>query len=83
MNKPLTVEQLYFACRRQMQQGNSQKVVMISNDDEGNGYHYLWYEFTPIAEFEKPIKMDGKEYQFDFEYADERVAKKEDTIVLG
>lgn len=83
MNKPLTIKQLYNECKAQMLRGNGDKVIMISRDDEGNGYHYLWYSFTPISEFEKPFEMGGKKYQFDFEYADERVAKKEDTIVLG
>lgn len=83
MNKPFTVKQLYKECKKQIDAGNGDKVIMLSQDDEGNGYHYLWYSFTRIADFEKPFEMGGKKYQFDFEYADERVAKKEDTIVLG
>ena len=48
MNRPLTVKELADACNKQIAKGNGDRVIMISNDDEGNGYHYLWYEFqTP------------------------------------
>lgn len=81
--KPITVEELYKYCKQEIVKGNGKKAIMISMDDEGNSYHYLWYAFTPIEEFEKPIEIGGKTYQEDFYYADESVAKKEDTIILG
>lgn len=77
--KALTVKELFGECAKQIKLGNGDKTIMISDDDEGNGYHYLWYSFTSIKEFEKPVEG----YQFTFDYADETVAKKEDTIVLG
>lgn len=81
--KPLTINELFNECKKQIVKGNGNKVIMISMDDEGNSYHYLWYSFTDIKEFEKPIKIGEKEYQEDFYFADESVAKKEDTIILG
>ena len=48
MNRPLTVKELADACNKQIAKGNGDRVIMISNDDEGNGYHYLWYEFHII-----------------------------------
>ena len=75
--KPLTIKDLYDECKKQMAKGNADKVIMISDDDEGNGYHYLWYSFAKA----KDILKD--EY-FDMSYmVDERIAKINDTIILG
>lgn len=81
--KALTIKDLYKECSKEIKKGNGDKVIMISQDDEGNGYHYLWYAFTPISVLEEPIELGGKLIECPFEYADERIAKKEDTIVLG
>jgi len=81
--KPLTVKDLYYECQKEMAHGNRDKVIMISSDDEGNSYHYLWYSFTSMEKMEEPIKIGNKEYKEEFQFADERVAKKENTIILG
>lgn len=70
--KPLTIKELYELCEDQVKKGNGNKVIMISDDDEGNGYHYCWYAFT------KPEEALIEDYVID-----ERIAKKEDTIILG
>lgn len=81
--KVLTIKDLKKECEKQIKQGNGDKVIMISSDDEGNSYHYLWYSFTTIEKMEEPVIIGTKEYKSDFEYCDEKVAKKEDTIILG
>lgn len=81
--KALTVKDLYKECERQMRLGNGNKTIMISQDDEGNGYHYLWYTFQTVEEYEKPMEYHGRTVQIEFDYANENVAKKEDTIILG
>ena len=83
--KALTIKDLYDECQKQIKLGNGNKIIMISSDDEGNSYHYLWYAFTTIEEMEKPIKIPNKEiiFTYEFEFVDEKVAKKEDTIILG
>ena len=81
--KPITVKELKRACDEQIKKGNGNKVIMISNDDEGNGYHYMWYSFTTMEEFEEPIDLGGIKYEVNFDAYDENVAKKEDTIILG
>lgn len=83
MNKPITVGQLYQLCKKEIMKGNADKAIMISQDDEGNGYHYLWYAFQTVKEYEQPMEYKGKTFQVDFEWADERVASKDDTIILG
>ena len=69
--KAITVKELLKECEKQIIKGNGDKVIMISDDDEGNGYHYLWYSFTEI---------EDEYYDRDI---DEKIAKREDTIVLG
>lgn len=79
----ITVKNLAQACVREIKKGNGDKVIMISSDDEGNSYHYLWYLFTSIEQMEEPIKIGDKEYKSEFEFVDERIATKENTIILG
>ena len=43
---PMTVKRLYALCVEQIKKGNGDKVVVLSNDDEGNGYHECYYDFT-------------------------------------
>lgn len=81
--EPITVKELYKDCEKQIKKGNGDKVIMISDDDEGNGYHYLWYSFTTMEEFEEPIDLGGNMYEVNFDAHNENVAKKEDTIILG
>ena len=81
--KPITVKQLYKECEKQIKLGNGDKTIMISQDDEGNGYHYLWYSFTTMEQMEEPVEIGNKEYKSEFYFADENIAKKEDTIILG
>lgn len=72
--KPLTVKDLFFECKTQIENGNGNKVIMISSDDEGNNFHYLWYSFVNAKELD-----DG----FDTIFVNEDIAKKEDTMILG
>lgn len=69
MNKPITINQLKKLCNEQIKKGNGNKVIMISDDDEGNGFHYLWYAFTEPDWYIQEI--------------DEEIAKAEETIILG
>lgn len=80
---PITINQLKKQCEIEILKGNGDNVIMISSDDEGNGFHYLWYGFQEVKKFEEEFEYQGKKYQFDFEYCDETIAKKEDTITLG
>ena len=75
MNKPITIKQLLELCKKEIVKGNGNKFIMISDDDEGNGYHYLWYAF---CEGEEMRDVDS----FDM-CVDENVAKIEDTMILG
>ena len=45
-NLGLTVKQLKTFCNEQIKKGNGNKHVLISCDDEGNGFHTLFYAFS-------------------------------------
>lgn len=47
MNKGLTVKQLFECCKKQIALGNGDKHILISDDDEGNGYHTLFMNLPP------------------------------------
>lgn len=81
--KPITVKQLMMLCSKQVQKGNGDKVIMISNDDEGNGYHYLWYSFQTVEEMEKPFEYNGQMIKPDPIDTCDSIASKKDTIILG
>lgn len=42
----VTVKQLLKLCQQQVAKGNGDKIIVLSNDDEGNGYHEMIYHFT-------------------------------------
>ena len=44
--KGITVSTLLKLCQNLKKNGYGDKTVLISDDDEGNGYHTLFYEFT-------------------------------------
>ena len=51
--KQLTINELLELCKKQVKKGNGDKKIVISKDNEGNGYHGLFYAFTEIKEEEK------------------------------
>ena len=53
MNKQLTVQDLYRFCEQEIKKGNSKRLIVISDDNEGNGFHGLFYAFTEIDEKDK------------------------------
>lgn len=67
----ITVKELYKLCKAEIAKGNSDKFIVISDDNEGNGYHGLFYGFTPVDE-------NYISYIYDSQHM-----SSEDTIVLG
>ena len=51
----ITVKVLYELIKEQIKNGNGNKTVLISRDDEGNGFHTLFYgfedELSTISEY--------------------------------
>lgn len=50
MATTLTINDLAKYVEFQKKQGNGNKKILISNDDEGNGYHSLFYQFSNAKE---------------------------------
>lgn len=55
MNDQLTIKKLYELCVVEIQRGNANKKIAISDDNEGNGFHGLFYGFTEADDFEGQI----------------------------
>lgn len=67
----MTIEKLCELCKMQVQAGNGKKKIVISDDNEGNGYHGLFYGFTPVTE------------EFEDDIYDSLGKSPDDTIILG
>ena len=46
----LTVAQLMRICQQAIRDGYGNKHILISDDDEGNGYHELFYGISTIED---------------------------------
>lgn len=50
MAKTLTIADLAKMAQDQVRMGNGGKKILISTDDEGNGFHELFYAFSNAKE---------------------------------
>ena len=48
--RAVTVDELYRALAKARKDGFGKKKILLSNDDEGNGYHQCFYEVTTDLE---------------------------------
>ena len=54
----MTVETLFKMCVQEIKKGNGKKEIMISDDEEGNGYHELYYGFdTNVKELDMWVQL--------------------------
>ena len=67
----ITVKELLKLCEEQVKLGNADKNIVISDDNEGNGYHGLFYGFTEDIE------------DFIDDIYDSKTSSVKDTIILG
>ena len=52
-NGQITVSQLLKLCQEQVKKGNGDRMICLSDDNEGNGYHGMFYGFTEVNQDEK------------------------------
>lgn len=71
MNKQITVKDLLKLCKQAVKEGNGDKNIVISDDNEGNGFHGMFYGFTPVDEYTEELIYDSHTHS------------PKDTIVLG
>lgn len=73
--KQIKLKDLYLACKKQMEAGNGEKSLVVSADNEGNGYHGMFYTLTVIT----PENADG----FEGLIGDNSEADINNIIVVG
>lgn len=49
----MTVKELALLCIHEVEKGNGDKMIVVSDDNEGNGYHGLFFGFEEIPESQK------------------------------
>lgn len=76
MSKAITIDQLLALCENEKKKGNGSKKIMISRDDEGNGYHELFFGISEASAI-----FEGK-YPPELPYGVKRENLKE-YVVLG
>lgn len=54
--KGITIKELYDDLHQEILAGNGDKTILISSDDEGNGYHTLWYTVQSNIDEIKELK---------------------------
>lgn len=73
MNLGITVNELNLAIQEQIRKGNGDKHILISTDDEGNGYHTLFYAFLD----------DKNEIRNCLDYEHDRTHTPDNCVILG
>ncbi len=48
--KEFTVKDLQKVVEEEVKNGNGDKVIHLSSDNEGNGFHQMFFAFTPVTE---------------------------------
>lgn len=79
MSTPLTVKQLLKHCQDEIKKGHGDRIIALSNDDEGNGYHYCWYSFTTPED----LNSGFDDIAFGIDGLSDSVAPLDNTIILG
>lgn len=46
----LSVEELYEELKIAIKNGQGKKKILLSNDDEGNGFHLMFYSISPARD---------------------------------
>lgn len=67
----ITVNELLLLCKQAVREGHGEKNIVISDDNEGNGFHGLFSGFTLVDEGFTDIIYDSK------------TTDAEHTIILG
>lgn len=72
----MNIKELYKYCQDEILNGNGNKEIYISTDEEGNGFHKMYYAFTSNRELIEKFASYGT---FDISSED----SIEDVILLG
>lgn len=78
----LKVKDLYAYMKREIDNGRGDYAILVTDDDEANGYHYLWYGPQTIEEAEAPLEIGDDSFSIKIETSD-NVAEHNKHIVIG
>ena len=51
--KQIQLKDLYHECQRIMKEGKGEKYLILSDDNEGNGYHGMFYTLLEVTKDNK------------------------------
>ena len=74
MNKALTIDELYKALANARKDGLGNKKILLSIDDEGNGFHECFFAITPVTD---DFSYANFGYGIDIEKA------KDEYVIIG
>ena len=81
MNRQMTVSKLFELCKEEIKKGNGNKYIVVADDNEGNGFHGMFYGFSDAMEMEAELKEFGDSVEN--QVYDSCYTKPEEIIVLG
>lgn len=55
----ITVEKLYLYLLKEIQKGHNDYAIFVTDDEEANGYHTLWY----LGQTAKELGLDRKYFE--------------------
>lgn len=55
----ITIKMLYEMAKQEIEKGNGDKLIVLSDDNEGNGYHGMFFGFTSKVKDIKDCTEDG------------------------
>lgn len=73
MAKIITIDELYSILRTERTKGNGKKRILLSTDDEGNGYHPLFFGVSPVTD----------DFSYAFFYGVSFEDAKNNCVILG
>ena len=72
----ITVKQLYKDLKKRVEKGQGDYPIFISDDEEGNGFHGLFYTTTCAEDEDEKTKKYLQEINCDI-----RVVKEKDKVI--
>lgn len=56
----VTVKEMYEQLKKAVAEGHGDKYLIAANDNEGNGYHGVFYHYSPAEECIKDMISDSQ-----------------------
>ena len=81
MERQMTVKKLFELCKEEIKKGNGDKFIVVADDNEGNGYHGMFYGFSNAMQVELDLRVFGD--SIENQIYDSCYTKPEEIIVLG